>query len=234
MAVLMELESNSAGFRAPRTQVIGEILVADVAALEWEVLRWRRVKVGLLRTHELRMLTEFLSGPALDYDLYREDFENDLQQLLQDKLEKDQADVAQTLSHDCAEGNPDAIDKVRSILERAGLDLSKILKRAETRKAEELAVEYVRHEQAAVKLVHELLAEAGTSLESLISERLRNGNDLDYIERIDRLTTIAEDRRNASLREIYRRRAILGEKLRRSLQEIEADEFKVIEGKNAA
>jgi hypothetical protein len=214
--------------------VIDEILVADLVALEWDVLRWRRLKVGLLQTRELRMLTDFLSGRALDYDLYREHFENDLQQVLQDKLEKDQADVAQTLAHDCAEGKPDAIDKVKSILERAGLDVFKILKRAKTRKAEELAVEYVRHEQAAAKLVHELLAEAGTSLESLISETLLNGNNLDYIERIDRLTTIAEGRRNASMREIDRRRAILGEKLRRSLQEIEADEFKVIEGKSAA
>jgi hypothetical protein len=63
---------------------------------------------------------------------------------------------------------------------------------------------------------------------------LWSGNDLDYIERIDRLTTIAEDRQNASLREIDRRRAILGENLRRSLKEIEADEFRVIEGKSAA
>jgi hypothetical protein len=58
-------------------------------------------------------------------------------------------------------------------------------------------------------------------------------NELDYIERIDRLTTVAEGRRNATLREIDHRRAILGETLRRSAQEIEADEFKVIEGKNA-
>jgi hypothetical protein len=44
-----------------------------------------------------------------------------------------------------------------------------------------------------------------------------------------RLTTIAESRRNASLREIDRRRAVLGERLRRSVQEIEDREFKVIE-----
>jgi hypothetical protein len=50
----------------------------------------------------------------------------------------------------------------------------------------------------------------------------------------NRLTTVAEGRRNATLREIDHRRAILGETLRRSAQEIEADEFKVIEGKNAA
>ena len=52
---------------------------------------------------------------------------------------------------------------------------------------------------------------------------------LDTIERIDRLITIAESRRNASLREIDRRRAVLGQTLRRSLQEVEDAEFKVIE-----
>ena len=60
-----------------------------------------------------------------------------------------------------------------------------------------------------------------------------------HIERIDHLITIAENRRNASLREIDRRRAVLGESLRRSVQEIEDAEFEVIEttpakGKNAA
>jgi hypothetical protein len=63
--------------------------------------------------------------------------------------------------------------------------------------------------------------------------------ELDFIERVDRLTTIAESRRNASLREIERRRAVLGEALRRSVQEVEDGEFKVIEttpakGKDAA
>ena len=63
--------------------------------------------------------------------------------------------------------------------------------------------------------------------------------ELDNIERIDRLATIAECRRNASLREIDRRRAVLGEKLRRNVQAVEDREFEVIDatpakGKNAA
>jgi hypothetical protein len=60
---------------------------------------------------------------------------------------------------------------------------------------------------------------------------------LDNIERIDRLITIAESRRNGMLREIDRRRAMLGEILRRQVQEVEG-EFKVIdktpEAKSAA
>ena len=62
---------------------------------------------------------------------------------------------------------------------------------------------------------------------------------LDNIERIDRLISIAESRRNTSLREIDRRRAVLGETLRRTVKEVEEVEFQVIEttptkGKTAA
>jgi len=52
--------------------------------------------------------------------------------------------------------------------------------------------------------------------------------ELDNIERIDHLTTIAETRRNAMLREIDRRHAVLGEALRQRAQEVEG-EFEVIE-----
>jgi hypothetical protein len=58
--------------------------------------------------------------------------------------------------------------------------------------------------------------------------------NLEEIEPIDRLITIAETRRNVSLREIDRRRAMLGETLRRNLQEVERGEFGVIGPKPAA
>jgi hypothetical protein len=62
--------------------------------------------------------------------------------------------------------------------------------------------------------------------------------EFDYIERIDRLTAIAEDRRNGCLNEIERRRLVFGQTLRRTVQEIEEDEVEMIEapakGKNAA
>ena len=107
---------------------------------------------------------------------------------------------------------------------------------ARAHKAKELVQEYVRREPDAVTLVHELLTGAGVSMDALMADALTE--HLDYIERIDRLTTIAENRRNASLREIDRRRAVLGQHCD-SVQEIEDAEFKVIEttpakGKNAA
>ena len=65
------------------------------------------------------------------------------------------------------------------------------------------------------------------SMDAFMADAL--ANRLDSIERIDRLTTIAESRRNASLHEIERRHAVFGETLRRSVQEIEDGEFEVIE-----
>jgi len=71
------------------------------------------------------------------------------------------------------------------------------------------------------------LTDAGVSMDGLMACAL--AKKLNDIERIDRLTSIAESRRNASLHEIERRRAVLGETLRRSVQEIEDGEFEVIE-----
>jgi hypothetical protein len=75
----------------------------------------------------------------------------------------------------------------------------------------------------------------GMTIDALIVPHLKA--QLEWVERVDRLTTIAETRRNASLREIDRRRSALGEKLRRSMQEIEQRELTLIEtttGKDAA
>ena len=108
---------------------------------------------------------------------------------------------------------------------------------ARDRKAKELVQQYARGEPEAAVTVRELLSNAGVSMDSFMADAL--ANNLDDIERIDRLTAIAETRRNASLNEIERRRIVLGETLRRTVQEIEDGEFKVIEttpakGKNAA
>jgi uncharacterized Zn finger protein len=105
--------------------------------------------------------------------------------------------------------------------------MNQVLDDTKGRKTKELVQEYVRREPDAVTLVHEALTNAGVSMDSLMADAV--ADKLDTIERIDRLITIAESRRNASLHEIERRRAVLGETLRRSVQEIEDAEFEVIE-----
>ena len=78
-------------------------------------------------------------------------------------------------------------------------------------------------------MIDKLLAGAGVNIDALIVQALPE-RELDYIERIDRLAALAESRRNAMLREIDRRRAVLGEVLRRQVQEVEG-EFEVIDKK---
>jgi len=187
-------------------------------------LRLRRLKWSLIRAPALEALENFLG----DYDLYsEEDFADDLAEILQDNLPEDQAADAQTLARECAQNKADAVDKVRKILAGIGLKLNQVLDDAKGRKPKELVQEYVRREPDAVNQVHELLTDAGVSMDGFMADAL--AEKLDDIERIDRLTTIAESRRNASLHEIERRRAVLGETLRRSVQEIEDGEFEEIE-----
>jgi hypothetical protein len=206
---------------------IDEMFIDDVVSLEWEVLRWRRLKSSLMQTHGLEALEQFLSKHLGYYDHYQKRFEQDLAEILQDNLAEGQTEVdAQALAHKCARDEPDADDKVKQILAGINLDMGEILELAQARKAEELAQDYLQRKPGAIKLIDKLLANASSSIDALMARTLTQ--DLDNVERIDRLTTIAETRRNAMLREIDRRRAVLAEALRRQVQEVEG-EFEVIE-----
>ena len=210
--------------------MVEEILVNDVASLEWEVLRWRRWKLSLIEARGLAALEDFLSSELADnhFDLYAKDFEEVLTDTLQENLAEGQTeDSVRELAHRSASNNdPEADDKVNTLLDTAGLSMDDILNRAQSIRVEKLAQGYARRQPQAVKLVDKLLDGAGRTMEGLIAEAM--AEKLDDIERLDRLTTIAETRRNASLREIDRRRAMLGEALRRSVQKIEDGEFEVV------
>jgi hypothetical protein len=221
--------------------MIEEMFVADVVWLEWEVLRWRRLKGSLIRAREVKALEDFLYKQLDEsddnYELYSEQFANRLAEALQHNLPEDQAEHAQRLAHKYAENEPEAVDKVDEILAGNRVGMDHILRDARRLKAKELVHGYAQQEPAAVTLVDMLLGSAVTSIEALTADALKE--EFDYIERIDRLTAIAEDRRNGCLNEIERRRLVFGQTLRRTVQEIEDAEFKVIEttpakGRNAA
>jgi hypothetical protein len=204
--------------------IIDEMLIADVVSLEWEVLRWRRLKSSLIQMLGLNALEDFLRG-HLDYHQYWIFFEEDLREILEENLE-DQTEDARTLAHKCAQNERGADDKVNQILAGINLDMDTVVEIARARKAKQLAQDYARRKPGAIKLVDTVLASAGVSIDAVMVRTLPDA--LDKIERIDRLATIAETRRNAMLREIDRRRAALGEGLRRHVQEVEG-EFEVIE-----
>ena len=112
------------------------------------------------------------------------------------------------------------------LLLAAGKGLDNILGQAKARRAKDLAQEYARREPDAVKLVRELLVACGRTMHDFVLEVL--AAKLEETERIDRSIAFAESRRNAALREIDRRRAVLGAALRRTLEEVEG-EFEVVE-----
>ena len=117
--------------------VIDEMFIADIVSLEWEVLRWRRLKSSLIRARGLEALEGFLAG-QLDYDLYSEHFADQLAEILRDNLPEDQVEDARTLARECAGNEPDAVDKVKKIFFGRLLDMDKVLDRAQRRKAKVL------------------------------------------------------------------------------------------------
>jgi len=200
--------------------VIDEMLVADIVALEWEVLRWRRLKRTLMRQVALKALERFLIDRLeSNYALHEEHFQSYLTEILKNYFPPERAEM---LAAECAPNTDEASDNLGKVLSSLGLG-NNVLDDARADKAKELAHEYVRGERDAVTLVNELLTDAGVSMDTFMTKALRKR--IDEIERIDRLTTIAETRRNAALRETDRRRAVLGETLRRRVQEIEDVEF---------
>jgi hypothetical protein len=214
------------------------MLIDDVVLLQLETLRRRRFISALMQARGHKALEDFLRK-HLDYNHYRKRFTDDLTEILQNNLAEGQAEHAQTLAYDCGRNQSDAVDKVNKILSRIGLhNMDTILEGARDDKAGELAQAYVARKPSAVKLIHQLLAGAGLSIDAIMAEGLA-GLNLDRIERIDRLATNAENRRNASLREIDRRRQVLRETPRATAHKVEDGEFQVIEttpaeGKDAA
>src|SRR5262249_42499315 len=155
--------------------VIDEMLIADIVALEWEVLRWRRLKRTLMREPGVDALKLFLIGQLKsNYALHEEHFKSYLTQILQDNLPPEQADSAETLAAECTPNNADADDKLDQVLSSIGLNADAVLAEARADKAKELVQEYVRAERDAVTLVNELLTDAGISMDSFMTQVLRN------------------------------------------------------------
>jgi hypothetical protein len=186
----------------------------------------------------LQALTHFLVK-HLEFAQYREEFAEDLAAILENAAADDEAkNLARKLAHRCALDEADAVDQVDGILRRNQKTMDYVLNRARKQKAEQLTAKFARSEPRAIAVVQQQLADAGLSLDALTVKGIQ-GQSLETIERFDRLIATAEIRRNASLREIDRRRTALSEAVRRTVQKIEHDELKVIEttpirGKSAA
>lgn len=87
-------------------------------------------------------------------------------------------------------------------------------------------------DEEAVKTVETTLAAAGLSMDAVMACTL--ARKIYEIERIDRMTMAAEARRNAVLREIERHRASFARTLRRTVEDVEEADVKMIAAPQAA
>jgi hypothetical protein len=94
----------------------------------------------------------------------------------------------------------------------------------------ELVANWARRIPRAVKRVDGLLASVGLTKDAIMAHTLTE--NLDHLERIDRMIAMAEGRRDAMLREIERHRATLANTLRRTVEQIEEGEYQVVDQKS--
>ena len=85
---------------------------------------------------------------------------------------------------------------------------------------------WARRIPAAVKRVDQLLQQAGLTMDTVNAQTL--SENIEAMERIERMLAALEARRNAVLCEIDRRREALARPLRRTLEQLEDVEYKVI------
>jgi hypothetical protein len=193
--------------------------------LQWEISLLRRSKWSVIQSHVLKSLKDFLAE-QVEFEMFSEHYIGDVVQIFQDVLSEEYAHKAQMWAQECARGDAHAIDNLDDILKKTGRSSDDVTLEARDKTAQELVQGYVRREPDAMRVVNELLTDSGMSMDDLIAKALRK--NLDATERIDRLITLTEGRRNAALREIERHRMSLAERLRRSVQQIEHEEIPVI------
>ena len=96
--------------------------------------------------------------------------------------------------------------------------------------AYDLSEQWARREGEAVAAVDRHLATAGLTMDAVMAETM--SAEIELVEKMDRMIASAEIRRNATLREIERRRSDFAARLRQTMQErdnVEEATFQVIE-----
>jgi len=105
-------------------------------------------------------------------------------------------------------------------------------------KADTLASDWAKRKPNAIERVNSILDSAGLTMDAVMAQTL--SENLDFVERIERMITIKESCRNAILREVDGHRAMLAHTLRATVHQLEHGEIQVIddpksaEGNNAA
>jgi hypothetical protein len=108
--------------------------------------------------------------------------------------------------------------------------LKRVLKPLCGTKAYDLSEQWARREGEAVAAVDRHLATAGLTMDAVMAETM--SVEIELVEKMDRMIASAEIRRNATLREIERRRSDLAARLReatRDADNVQEAEFQMID-----
>lgn len=137
------------------------------------------------------------------------------------------AKKAHALARGYARGERGAVKRVNQLLAERGRTIDEVLADA-----------FSGLERASLdRLANEAMGDPATYQASIARSYARakgfGVERLRTLETLDRFIMMAENRRNSALREIDRRRAALGDALRRNLPEVEVAEVKLIEPTSA-
>ena len=180
--------------------IFGAMFVADLAALQCDILRHYRLKAALIHTGHVEAIRKVLQA-----HLDRRPYMNEK--------------IAQELSDEAFGSFPETKEEIVAALVGTA-------HRFRDRLDSSIARKYLRGEPKSVAVVNKILAKLEMHIEAVTVEELTG--QLAEIAEIDRLIEGYERRRSAILREIDRHNARLAETLRRTVQEVEDAEYKVL------
>lgn len=195
--------------------LIEEMFVSDIASLQWEIMELRQLKVAFTKSIAFEALEEFLRE-SLPFKMYEADFKRAIQQVIDETVTADEAASARHALDRCTREEAGAAEELNGMLSKAGRNSLLMCIEAKYAKAEALARSFLRGDAAALKQVKPLLSRQSLTLHDVLDPLLID--KIDTIDRINRLILGAESLRNATLREIDRRRARLGEALRHTIE----------------
>ena len=148
------------------------MFVYDVVCLEWDIVRFHRLRTSLMRAIVNERLKKVLPTMFEYSDLPHEDTIEPLAENLFKHVAKKGKEGARKLAHQYARDEPDAIEKVDDLLDAVGRDLRRILEPVRDEKVKELTDGHARGELDAIRQVTELLAAQGLTVHDLLAEGL--------------------------------------------------------------
>jgi hypothetical protein len=131
--------------------IIDEIYIADAVILEWDVLRYHRLKLRLISAAALSALEHFL----VERVHYFECFAQNLADRLEEGLPEDEKESAETLAKKYTDGDLETIKKVTLICAEMGVEVADVQNDAQIDSAKEPMQAYLRREPDSIREVDE-------------------------------------------------------------------------------